>query len=159
PSYIGRTQMNSFVMKAIAFFLFGSLFCCIGQAQLPSGWSQGDIGSVGVSGSGSYANGTFTVQGAGTQIWGTPDPFHFGYEALPGDGVFVARGVSITGNSSYGAAGVMIRETLDAGAKNAKTADWPAYGGIYFDLRTSTNGGTVEPGGVSVTLPYWVKVV
>jgi len=151
--------MNSFVMKAIAFFLFSSLFCSIGQAQLPSGWSQGDIGSVGVNGSGSYANGTFTVQGAGTQIWGTADAFHFVYEALPGDGVFVARVVSITGNSSYGAAGVMIRETLDAGSKNAKTADWPAYNAIYFDFRSTVGGITYEPGGASSTLPYWVKVV
>src|SRR5262249_37202777 len=62
--------------------------------------------------------------------------------------------------ANYGAASVMIRETLDPASANAKTADWPAYGSIYFDVRTTTGGYTSEPGGgVSVTLPYWVKVV
>jgi hypothetical protein len=41
---------------------------------------------------------------------------------------------------------------------NAKTADWRSYNGIYFDVRTITGGGTSEPGTVSATLPYWVKV-
>ncbi|HEY6251648.1 MAG TPA: IPT/TIG domain-containing protein, partial [Candidatus Angelobacter sp.] len=150
--------MKYFVKRAVvSFFLFSSLFCCIGQAQLPSGWSQGDIGSVGVTGSGSYANGTFTVQGAGAQIYGSSDAFHFVYQSLSGDWVIVARIVSVTGSANYGAAGVMIRETLDAAARNAKTADWPAYG-FYFDLRTTPGGGTSEPGSVSVAAPYWVKV-
>jgi hypothetical protein len=52
----------------------------------------------------------------------------------------------------------MIRNTLDAGSLNAKTADWPVYGGIYFDMRTAAGGSTTEPGNASVTLPYWVKV-
>src|SRR5437660_4418175 len=88
---------------------------------LPSGWSQADIGSTGVSGSASYANGTFTVQGAGAQIWGTADAFHFAYQSLSGDGTMVARVASVQGTSSggWGSAGVMIRETLDAGATNA----------------------------------------
>src|SRR6266436_4852257 len=33
--------------------------------SLPSGWSDGDIGTVGIAGSASYSNGTFTVNGAG----------------------------------------------------------------------------------------------
>ena len=32
---------------------------------LPSGWSDEDIGSVGVAGSSTYANGVFTVKGSG----------------------------------------------------------------------------------------------
>jgi len=43
---------------------------------------------------------------------------------------------------------------------NAKTADWPAYNAIYFDVRPTAGGYTSEPGGgVTVTLPYWVRVV
>jgi hypothetical protein len=59
---------------------------------------------------------------------------------------------------SYVSAGVMIRETLDAGSTNAKTADWASYRGIYFDIRTSTGGSTTEPANESATLPYWLKV-
>src|SRR5438445_586614 len=52
----------------------------------------------------------------------------------------------------------MIRETLNAGATNAGTVDWVGYGTIYTEVRTSTGGSTVLGGGVSATLPYWVKV-
>jgi hypothetical protein len=127
-------------------------------STLPSVWTDGDIGSTGVTGSASYANGVFTVAGGGTQIYGTADEFHFVYQSLSGDGTVVARVVSLQGGSGYVSAGVMIRNTLDTGSANAKTADWAAFGGIYFDVRTTAGGSTSEPGGVSATLPYWVKV-
>jgi hypothetical protein len=98
------------------------------------------------------------VSGAGTQIYGTADAFHFAYQPLLGDGTIVARLVSLQGGSSYVSAGVMIREALSADSTNAKTADWAAYGSIYFDVRTTTGGSTSEPGSVGATLPYWVKV-
>jgi regulation of enolase protein 1 (concanavalin A-like superfamily) len=126
--------------------------------MLPSVWTDGDIGSTGVAGSASYANGVFTVAGAGAQIYGTADAFHFLYQPLSGDGTVVARVVSLQGGSGSVSAGVMIRNTLDAGSVNAKTADWRSYGGIYFDVRTAAGGSTSEPGGVSAMLPYWVKV-
>ena len=125
---------------------------------LPLGWTDGDIGSPGVAGTASFVNGTFTVAGAGTEIYGTADAFHFVYQPLSGDGSIVARLVSTQGGGGYVAVGVMIREILNAGSTNAKTADWAAYGGFYFDARTSTGGATSEPGNVSATLPYWVKV-
>jgi RHS repeat-associated protein len=126
---------------------------------LPSGWSDGDVGSVGVAGSATYANGTFTVMGAGTEIYGTADAFHFAYQALSGNGTIIARVVNVQGGNSYAAAGVMIRETLTAGSTNAKTAYWPTYHSNYFDVRTTTGGSTSEPGSNSATLPCWVEVV
>src|SRR5690348_15579003 len=94
---------------------------------LPSSWSDQDIGSVGTSGSATNANGVFTVEGAGSEIYGTADAFHFAYQSLSGDGSIVARIVSVQGGASYATAGVMIRETLTAGSTNAKISDWPAY--------------------------------
>ncbi|HEX7695970.1 MAG TPA: protease pro-enzyme activation domain-containing protein, partial [Candidatus Acidoferrum sp.] len=102
---------------------------------LPAGWSDGDVGSVGVAGSASFSNGTFTVQAAGAQIYGTADAFHYVYQPLLGDGTITARVVSLQGGSGYVTAGVMIRETLNPSSANAKTADWTAFGGIYFDVR------------------------
>jgi hypothetical protein len=125
---------------------------------LPNSWLDQDVGSVGVAGSASYTSGTFTVNGAGTQIYGTADAFHFVYQPLLGDGTIVARLVSLQGGSGYVSAGVMIREALSPDSTNAKTADWAAYGSIYFDVRTTTGGSTSEPGHVTVTLPYWVKL-
>lgn len=113
---------------------------------------------MGVAGNGSFSNGTFTVKGGGAQIYGAADSFHYVYQPLSGDGTIMARVASLQGGSGFASAGVMIRETLSPGSSNAKTAYWSTYGRIYFDLRTTTGGSTSEPGSVSATLPYWVKV-
>ena len=103
---------------ALLVILLGYVVYTNAQA-LPSGWSDGDIGSTGVAGSATYSNGTFTLQGAGAQIYGTTDAFHFAYQSLSGDGTIVARVVSFQGGSSNREVGVMIRETLGAQAANA----------------------------------------
>jgi len=70
-----------------------------------------------------------------------------------GTGRSLREWVSLQGGSGYVTTGVMIRETLNPNSANAKTADWTAFGGIYFDWRTTTSGSTSEPGVVSATLP------
>src|SRR4029077_14745129 len=63
---------------------------------LPVSWLDRDVGSVGLSGSASYANGTFNVAGAGQgTFFSTSDGFHFVYQPLSGDGTIVARVVSL----------------------------------------------------------------
>src|SRR5262249_28761038 len=126
---------------------------------LPTGWLDRDVGALAVLGNATYSNATFTLNAAGQQIYGTVDAMHFVYQPLVGDGTIVARVVNLQGGSSSATAGVMIRETLDANARNAKTADWPAFRAIYFDLRSSPGGTTSSLGSVSVpALPYWVKL-
>src|SRR6267154_1462245 len=83
---------------------------------LPAVWSDGDIGAVGVAGSANYANGTFTVAGAGQGTFFTStDGFNYVYQSLSGDGTMVARVVSLQGSAAQ--AGIMMRETLNPGAK------------------------------------------
>jgi regulation of enolase protein 1 (concanavalin A-like superfamily) len=123
---------------------------------LPSGWSDGDIGSVGVAGSASYASGTFTIAGAGLGTFSTPDGFHFVYQPLSGDGTIVARVVSVTGGYAP-QAGVMIRETLDPSATNAFTFYYQNF--IWLSERTTSGGSPGYEGGMNVTPPYWVKLV
>ena len=126
---------------------------------LPPSWLDQDVGQVGVAGSASYANGTFTVIGSGQYVWGTADGFHFAYQPLSGDGTIVARLVSLHGGGSAESAGVMIRETLTAGSTNAYTA-FGNNSHIYFDERLSTGGGSSSASSSStVQLPYWVKLV
>jgi YD repeat-containing protein len=125
---------------------------------LPSGWSDADVGSVGVAGSASYANGTFTVKGAGGDIYGSADAFHFAFQPLSGDGSIVARVVSLGSGGGYAKAGVMIRETLNnAGSTNAFLA-YQNNSQAIFQVRTSTGGGTGQST-ASMSLPYWTKVV
>jgi len=125
----------------------------------PSGWLDGDVGSVGTAGSVSYASGTFTVQASGQNIWGAADGMHYVYQPLSGDGTIVARVVSAQG-STYPQVGVMIRETLNAGSSHAYVAYQPYPSPwIYFYSRTSPGASTSAQGTGVNALPYWVKLV
>ena len=85
---------------------------------LPSPWTDTDVGSPAIPGSASYSNGVFTVNGAGTDIWGTNDQFHYVDQPLAGDGngTIIARVTSQTNTSSNAKAGIMIKESTTAGS-------------------------------------------
>ena len=90
-----------------------------GVTILPPGWSDTDVGSVGVAGATTYNGGTFAVVGSGSDIWGTADAFHYAYKPLTGDGVVVARVATVQNTNAWTKAGVMIRETLDPASAQA----------------------------------------
>jgi regulation of enolase protein 1 (concanavalin A-like superfamily) len=123
---------------------------------LPVSWLDQDVGSVGLAGSASYANGTFTVAGAGQGTFFTAsDAFHFVYQPLSGDGTMVARVVSVQGSSSA-QAGIMIRETLNADANHVFLFNYSSSS--YLTERTVTGASsTYQPLG-SAALPYWIKL-
>jgi len=123
---------------------------------LPVSWLDQDVGSVGLAGSASYANGTFTVAGAGQgTLFSSADGFHFAYLPLTGDGTMVARVVSLQGSSAQ--AGIMMRETLDAGANHVYLFDYSST--IYMTERASAGASTTYQSLGSGTLPYWIKLV
>ena len=125
---------------------------------LPSPWLNRDIGGVAAAGSASYADGTFTVNASGADIWGTSDEFHYVYQPLSGNGVITARVTSLTNTNSWAKAGVMIRETLNANSKHATTVITPGQG-VSFQRRTSTGSGTSATTTLaSVTIPEWVRL-
>jgi regulation of enolase protein 1 (concanavalin A-like superfamily) len=122
---------------------------------LPSVWSDGDIGAVGLAGSANYASGTFTVAGAGQgTFFTTSDGFHFVYQSLNGDGTMVARVVSLQGSATQ--AGIMMRETLNPGANHVYVFDYSSS--IYMTERTSTGASSSYQSLGSGALPYWVKL-
>jgi RHS repeat-associated protein len=127
---------------------------------LPSGWSDADVGSVGVAGSASYANGVFAVNASGQGIKNSADAMHFAYQPLSGNGTIVARVVSVTGTTTA-QAGVMIRETLNAGATMA-FVDYEnssySYDNFYY---RATTGASAQYQAITAgqTLPYWVELV
>jgi hypothetical protein len=124
---------------------------------LPSGWLSADIGSVSNAGSAGYSSGTYTLRGAGADIWGAADEFQFAYHTLSGDGTVTARVASLTNTDPWTKAGVMIRETLSAGSKHASMFVSPGRG-LVFQRRAST-GGTTTSTSAAGAAPYWVRVV
>lgn len=128
------------------------------QATLPSPWVNTDIGSPSAEGDASYASGTFTIEGDGSDIWGTSDSFHYVYQSLSGDGEIVARVVSIENTNEWAKAGVMIRETLTGGSKHAMMCI-SRSNGAAFQRRTTTDGTSTHTAGSSVSAPYWVRLI
>ena len=126
-------------------------------STLPIGWSDSDVGAVGMLGTAGFANGTFSVQGSGQYIGSTADQLHFAYQALSGDGAIIARVVSAQGGY-VPQAGVMIRETLDSAATNAFVGYWNTSIS-YYDRPTSGASATSQSNYAQAPLPYWVKLV
>jgi regulation of enolase protein 1 (concanavalin A-like superfamily) len=87
---------------------------------LPKPWADTDVGSPAIAGSAGYTakTGTFTVNGAGTDIFGPSDQFNYVYQPLAGDGngTIIARVTSQTDTSSNAKSGVIIKQSTTAGS-------------------------------------------
>lgn len=124
---------------------------------LPTNWESRDIGAVGLAGSAVASNGTFTLKGAGADVWGTADAFHYAYQQLAGDGTMVARVATIAGTQAWTKMGVMIRDTIDPGAAYAFML--VSLGkGVAFQRRTAAGAAATNTSGGPGTAPRWVKL-
>ena len=126
---------------------------------LPAPWTQGEVGNVTLAGSASVSNGTYTVRGAGSDIYGGADSFHFVYQKLTGDGTLIARVVGLQNTNLFAKAGIMFRETLAANSKHASVFVSPGTGGVRYIRRTITGGGSTSTTHSPLSAPYWVKLV
>jgi uncharacterized repeat protein (TIGR03806 family) len=129
------------------------------SSSLPSPWQHQDIGAVGAPGSAGYSTntGTFTITGSGLDIWSSADEFHYAYLDVSGDCEVVARVSSITETFDWAKAGVMIRETLAPGSRNAFVTLTPGNG-IEFQWREQTGGSSFYTQGPVVAAPYWARL-
>lgn len=125
---------------------------------LPTGWTDQDIGSVSLVGSANYSNGTFTINGSGASISGTADQFNYAYQAAGTSYTITAHVANMTNTNSGAQAGVMIRETLDAGSAMANINVTPSNG-ITWVYRSATNGSTGGSRTAGLVAPYWIRVV
>jgi regulation of enolase protein 1 (concanavalin A-like superfamily) len=124
---------------------------------LPAGWLTQDIGAVGIQGNASFTSGTYTVAGAGADIWGTADAFRYAYTTLNGDGQITARVASEQNVNVWTKAGVMIRENAAPGSRHALMLVSPGKGNAFQRRILSNNVSTHTPGAF-VTAPYWVRL-
>lgn len=124
---------------------------------LPSPWQSVDVGPISATGSASFANETFANTGSGEDIEGTADSFHFIYRKISGDATVTAKVASMTYIHDWAKAGVMIRESLDADARNAFTAVTPANG-VIFQKRSETGSGTNSLIAFGSAAPLWLRI-
>jgi len=109
------------------------------------------------------AGGRIVMGAAGTDIWNTTDEFRFAYKSLSGDGSIVALVESLSRAVDWTKAGVMIRETLEAGSPFAAVYATPDYGCRYqarltADVAAVSDSGVVTTAQTALRAPYWVKI-
>lgn len=128
------------------------------SGALPSPWKNGDVGAVAAAGSASYdgASGVFTVKGSGADVWGSADEFQYVYAKMSGDGEITARVTGLDYTDWAAKAGVMVREGLQAGARNAFAFVTPGAG-IGYTRRTASGGQTAYTSGGGQAA-IWVKI-
>src|SRR5262249_3782118 len=132
---------------------------------------QSDVGTVATAGSASIdrstSTGVYTLQARGDDIFNQADASHYVYQPLHGDGEITARLTSIDPGSSvsdFVKAGVMIRESLAADAREVSMVDTRDHS--FRFQRRSTPGGTTDRGPDSdypdlanpLPPPVWVRL-
>ena len=131
-----------------------------GVAEL-SLWFRGNPASVGSFIEGPI--GTYTMTATGADIWNEADQFHYAFKTLTGTGEIIAKVESVDNTDPWAKAGVMIRETLDAGSKFAAVYITPGSG-CSFQGRLDTDVAATSDADVRTTeqqaivAPYWVKL-
>jgi Tol biopolymer transport system component len=135
------TRMSCFLL-----ILSGSNYISFGQHQLGIFENHLDIGNPTLSGSASYDENaqTYSLSGAGSNIWFNHDEFHFAYRKMKGDfcltADFAFSGDTV-GAVGHRKLGWMIRESTDPDASSANATihydgltvlQWRAYRGMYM---------------------------
>ncbi len=97
-------------------------------APCPTGWHCTDIGNPQLTGNQSLSKTTMTVQGAGDDISGTWDQFHYVWKTLAADGTISVRVRTQAPTDPWAKAGLMIRQNSDPGAAGYTVLVTPGNG-------------------------------
>jgi YD repeat-containing protein len=101
--------------------------------------------------------GTITLAGSGTDIWGTSDQFRYAYAMLSGNGSITARITGQTNTNGWAKAGLMLRESLSADARNAALLLTPSNG-VTFQRRATAAGTSMNFTNAGITAPVWLRL-
>jgi regulation of enolase protein 1 (concanavalin A-like superfamily) len=99
----------------------------------------------------------YAVSGSGADIWGTADGLMYVSKSLTGDGTITARVRSIQNVHAWSKAGVMFRETLDAGSKQVDMIVSAAKGAA-MQYRNLTGGASASVAIIPGAAPGWVRL-
>ena len=124
-------------------------------------WTGTNIANATPAGNFTENEGTFTVQGGGSNISGAADTFYFVNRQLVGNCDFRARVVSMAGGLSSAKAGVMIRQTTAGGSRGAFMSVYGTGGNSYSWRTRPTDAAswvTTSNSGAP-SFPRWVRVV
>ena len=125
----------------------------------PATFQSTDIGAVGMVGRSGTFDSTYFARGAGKDVWGTADEFHYFYRSITGNFDFSARAATVQNQDVWTKAGLMVRDGLDANARHAFVIATPTTTkGIAFQRRVTAGGTTVHTAGPAVAPPQWLRL-
>ncbi|HOW68116.1 MAG TPA: lamin tail domain-containing protein, partial [Verrucomicrobiota bacterium] len=128
----------------------------------PYEYTPADVGTPGIPGQTVYVPGGYDVTGAGSDIGGTTDQFHFGWEERTGDFDLQVRVARVSVSDPYVHAGLMARESLDPSSPFGAVFASSVQLGCFFESRASlrANSETQAPaGGFPVNYPQtWLRL-
>jgi len=154
--YVGLV-VSSHSPSALATATFNNVTVGVPASPLPSGWMAADIGAPSVRGSANYSGSTFSVSGAGADVWGTSDQFMYVYRQITGDVDVIARVATLQGLHAWSKAGVMVRSSLSASSAHA-TLFTSVSKGVAFQRRPATSQASLSTGAGSGSTPMWLKL-
>ncbi len=103
-------------------------------------------------------NGAFTISGSGHDIWNEADDFRFACKRLDGDGSIVVKTESLINTDVWAKAGVMIRESLEAGSPMAYMIISYSSGASFGWRLTPGVNAASAPAVAAIRAPQWVKL-
>ena len=107
-------------------------------------WTGQNVGAASPSGSFSFGS-TISVQASGADIYGAADAGYLVYRNITGDATITARLASLGATNVWAKAGVMIRESTAAGARNVATFLSPTATNKYRkQIRMAAGGSTTS---------------
>jgi regulation of enolase protein 1 (concanavalin A-like superfamily) len=135
-----NNQLNVATMDNVSVNCGGSTPVC---GDLPSGWSNQDVGNVNIAGSACYdaESETYHVKSSGYDIYHKKDKFHYVWQDMCGNGEIIARVEHLTYTSSWALGGIMMRKSLSNKSKNVSML-MRAGGGSVFQVRYQHNKHT-----------------
>ena len=148
---------------AVLIALLALPLCEAARAQgqpWPDTWASQDVGDVGAAGSSERVGTRLVVRGAGADVWGTADEFHFAHTTVSGDFVLTAYVAHVDDVDRWTKAGLMIRDGLAANARHAFLFATPrTERGVAFQRRRLTGGTSVNTYGPATAPPVWLRLI
>lgn len=123
----------------------------------PAGWICQDIGNPLITGDQSLSGSTFTLKGAGDDIWNSKDAFHYVWQSVPADATINARVISQTNTDPWAKTGLMMRLNTGDAAANYSVFVTPSNGILvqYRDFSGYTSSQKTETVG---TVPQYLQI-
>ena len=121
---------------------------------VPQPWYSADVGTTGLKGAAYAQRGTFVVQGAGADIWGTRDSYHIVGQAFNGNGQIMARVTAEDAANTFAKAGIVLTDQYGA----TVILDVRPNGAIEFMARPSAGAPMSFIAGSVTQFPVWLRL-